>query len=1257
MRLRPLAFAVLLSVAAACAGARPRSPLDEAAARAAAPDAPARTLAQAGWHALLASDPGLAAARFRAAVAREPAEPWALEGLSLLDRRGLDDAAEARHLLALVAGAPRHALAEPAVRRLSDLADRGPARAAEVEAGLAPLLARGALAGNAASRARLALAGLAQERGDPDRAAALRAEAGVVRAWTLSGPWGAWHALDLDRPFLPEAGPLPASAEGPPGVGALAARTLLAPSGLATLEGEPYQGDQFYLAADVTAARGGAYLVNLGSTALLRAWLDGELVAERRPGADAPTLLTVRRALSPGVHRLLVKLGRGPARAVLAASFAREDGAPSDLAVAPAATGPGPAAAPARPGPASPPPPRGLSLARALEPDVGPAAARLVAARDALPFHREEAKALLLEALAAAPGAAPLHAARAEALRDDSTLADRVARSRAEAELDRALAADPGDAESRLARAELARAGERLDAVAEVLQALPAEAARAPAALLARARLEQARGVTEAAERLAEEAREGGGSCEATPLLLELANRRDAVARADELARALPGCPGGRERLAEHLRLRGRGAEELALRERLQREEPSRIEPALALARALSREGAPRRAAELLAGLGRTWPREARLEKRRAEALDLAGDAAAARAARARAAALDGGDLALRRAAALDEGRDLLAEYAEDGREAIRAYRASGARHDTSAVMVLDATAVLADARGASVERVHQVLQLLDQRAVDAMGEVSIPSGAQVIALRTLKADGRVLEPEEGGDRRSVSLPGLEPGDFAEWEYVRAVPSRGPGVPGFSTPAFLFRGEVPIWRSRFVVAAPAGSGLAADVRRIAAPAVAREGDREVLRLEARDVPALQPEPGTPAETEFLPVAQGGAGGGLDDALRGFADLLLARDVPSLEVRLLAREVAASVPAGARRDPLALARAAWARVHEVVVAPGSPVDSAGEVLSRGRGSRAVLLRALLRELGLDARFAVARDFTRDPSPWRFPRLELWSHTLLRLSAGGRELWLDPTVRYTPFGELPDALRGAEVVVLPEPGAPLVRARIPEGPRAPARSVSLDVTVDAKGDAEVAGEEVYEGFEGAAVKASFERLDAPQRRQALEQALSRSFRGLALTSFEVSGEGRLDQPFTIRYRLRAPGWARREDGRLVAESSIFPARLATRYLSRAEREAPLLVGSSERATLRVTVHAPPGYEPAPGVPRAVTSRFGSYLRTERSEGPLLVREDRLELPLLRVDPPAWTDFAAFARGVDAAQDRPLALVGAGTRSGDE
>ena len=1240
--LRPAAAAALASLLAACATTG--SPLERGAARAGSAGAPASALAAAGFHDWLhRGDAASAATRFAAAVERDGRDPWARLGASLTARRQLDDEAEAGHLLALLAGAPGHPLAPVAARRLADLAGRSPALAGLVERELGGLLDTGRLAGFAAFRARVARALAAEARGDLERGALLRAQNGAVQRWTLLGPFGALAGLELDRPFPPEGGALPARVEGTAGA-ALEARTLVAPDGVAALEGEPPGADIWYLAADVRLSRGGPYLVGLGSGASVRAWIDGEPIAERRAFVGYPAAAwVVPLALPAGTHRLLVKLARGSGRPTVAVSFARADGAPSDAESAPAAPGP---SAPARAGPGPAPAWDVRALARALEPEAGPALARLVAARDRMENDREAAKALLAEAAAVLPTAPPLLAARGEAQQGDPTLAERVARTRAESSFVEALRRDPGDATTRLRLAELLRAGDRLDDLEVALAGLSEPAATRPRALVERARFLAARGFPEGAEQLLEAA---PGDCQARELLLDLSARREALAREDQLARALAECPGGLERLADHLRRRGEAAAAADLWRRLAGAAPGRLEREVALARALAAGGDPAAGARQVEALERLWPGEARLPRRRAELLELGGDRTGARAARERALRLDGSDLSLRRALALEDGAEVLASLAQDGGQAALAWKASHFRPATSSLMVLDAMAVEAHADGAWTERIHQVIHVNDPRGVERWGEVSLPPGAEVLSLRTLKPDGRVLEPEEGGvGKHTASLSGLEPGDLLEVEWLRSHRARGPALPGFAVDPFFFRVEdVPLFRSTLAVAAPPGSGLEVDAHHMQPPAPSRGATGEEVRVEARQAEALVSEPNDPGVAEYLPFVQVGAGAGREAMQLAVADGLLDRTRPSLEIRELAASLAR--PPGRAAPPAgeALLRAAYDRVTELVEGQGGAwSEPASQVLSRGRGNRTVLLKAVYAALGVKARLALVRPFTADPAPYRFPRLDLYGHQVLRVEQGRRTFWLDPSTRFTPFGVLPQAVRGCEALVLPEPGEAPEVARTPEGD-GEGRETLLRIALEPDGGAVIEGEERYLGFDGAAARAALEGLDAPVRKQVVEQSLARSFRGVTLESLAVEGERRSDQPLAMRWRARAPSVARVVDGHATVEATVYPVRLGARFVQRAARQTPLLVGLEERGVLRLEVTLPPGAEPPPGLRREVTSPFGAFRRSEHWDGKVLVREERFELQRGRISPEAYPDFVRFAAAVDEAQGEPMAL----------
>ncbi|HVP69512.1 MAG TPA: tetratricopeptide repeat protein [Anaeromyxobacteraceae bacterium] len=1239
----PLAVAVLLG--AGCAGTPSSRHLERAAAAVKDGSPSAADHAAAGFHAWLEQgNPAAAADSFQAALALDPSDPWAHLGRAMLAERSLDDAAEAQALLALARGAPDHPLAPVAVRRLVEIGIASATLSTSIDEALAALLASGRLHGVAAYRARVARAALAEARGRPEDASRHRRDNGTAAAWSVAGPFGAYHAHEFDRPFAPETGPWLARWEVTGGA-AVESRPIPFPDGAASLDGEPLAGDVFYLAADVRLEHGGEYLLTVGCTVSMKAFLDGVPLVERRAFAGwPPTVKVVAVELAPGTHRLLVKLTRGSVRPSFAATLARRDGAPSDAAWSAATGGGGPVRAGPTPAPLFTP----RELAQTLEPEAGPGLARLVAARDRMDTDRQSAVALLEEAVQALPGAAPVHAARGDAIAGDGSQADRTAQVKAAAAWREALKIDPGDASTQLELAELALVTERLDDARQLLKAMPGPAAQSPKVLLARARLLGARHFPEASEALALEGWQHAGSCAGAAMAFEMASHRDALAREDELARALAACPSGRERMAEHHRIRGDlsgAAEAWAL---VVRAAPARVDARMSLARALVAAGRADAAVAELEDVAHLWPRDPRIQRRLGEVLELSGQSSRARAARERALALDGSDLALRRALALEDGTEVLASLASDGEKAVREYRASGIRPPTSAALVLDAAAVEAYPDGSYTERIHQVTQVLDTKGVERWGEVEIPGGAVVLGVRTWKAGGRVLDAEDpGGDKRTISAAGLEPGDLLEVEWMRGRPARGPAIPGWSADPFFFRGDdLPFFHSTYAVAAPPG-GLEVEARNMATPPVVREAGRDVVRADAWQVEAQVPEPDAPSISEFFPMLSVGAGAGLDAAALAAADAVVDRLRPCRDVEALAATAARPGGAGKPLSGEPLVRSAYEKVMEAIEGTGSLGDQACHVVSRGRGSRTLALAAVLEALGFPARIVLVRPFPADPGPHRFPRTDLYSQAVLRVPVGNAVLWLDPSLRWAPFGAIPSTARGSEGLLLPAPGEALQVVQTPADATEDRYEVDLRIAVAAGGDAVLEGSERFTGYDAAGAKAALEELDERGRKQAVEHGLGRSFRGLSLETVSFEGERRTGEPLVIRYRARVPGFAQVAGGRLVVEAVPFASRLGSRYAQIGRRETPLLLPTSERATIRLAIVPPDGATPVPAPARTVEGPHGRYLREERVEGGALVRVDRTEIARARIPVSEYAAFARFAAEVDEAQAVPVDL----------
>src|SRR5258707_3292105 len=128
-----------------------------------------------------------------------------------------------------------------------------------------------------------------------------------------------------------------------------------------------------------------------------------------------------------------------------------------------------------------------------------------------------------------------------------------------------------------------------------------------------------------------------------------------------------------------------------------------------------------------------------------------------------------------------------------DGNRVIAAFEKSGHRFESPSVIVLDRTVTRVFPTGGRLTLTHNIIRVQTKDGIDKWGEVSIPEGADVLLLRTVKADGTTREPEQIAEKQTVSVPDLAPGDYVEFEYVdpAGAPQAFPG--GFYAERFYFQ--------------------------------------------------------------------------------------------------------------------------------------------------------------------------------------------------------------------------------------------------------------------------------------------------------------------------------------------------------------------------------------------------------------------------------------------------------------------------------
>lgn len=1232
MRSSPLPWLLSLALLFLACGPRsfrsPLEPLERAAEAVQGGSADAEELALAAWHAWLIRGDGTEAQKLVERSLERSKEAWSLLLQAELAVRAAEPERQVEALLALleVDEAP---LDRVAARRLGRLVGISKTLDLKLASRIEALLKR-RISGEAAAELRGILVELASHR-DPERALSWAREAGRLQTFALVGPLSPHSFLEFQRawPEL-EVGPLEGGYE----------RVFRVPTGSVDLVDLPRHGDIYYALAVVDAPRRDTYLVRAetdrGTSA--NVFIDGKKILGRRAfGGPEPTRLTAEVELDAGEHLLALRIGRGRGAGRLKLEIAKADGSPSPLKFRAATAGDR-----ARP--------RGTRIlrspssgARALAQELAAEAGILggwIGADYAVESDPEAAK-LLLESLARAlPETSALHRLRARALLADPSLPAKEGKDRAASLLALALR-DDEDRAARLALARLHRGEGRWSEAEEALGEIEGLSAE-----IERIRLLRDRGFDGLFQsRVKALIAQNPERCDALELAYTAARRARSVEARRTYLEALEDCPGGWRRSIRAAKDEGELEKARELVERLSLLVPDSLELGALRAEIELAAGNPRKAAEVLEDLEATWPEIARLPRNRAQYLVAAGEEELAREARLRALQIDGSDLALLRAEAYERRQSILAERDPDARDAIAAFEARGEKYDAPGVILIDFVGIQVNADGSLIERTHVLAKILDKRGIDLLGEVRIPDGAEILELRTIKADGRILEPERLDAKDSISFPGLEVGDYVEYQYLLGRARRSAALEGWASPRFFFASrDLPMVDSLFVVRADKSLGLEVDAHQNPPRGeIVDEGSQLVFTARGRDLPAHIPEPGAVSMLEVVPWVQVGSGAGERELACHLADRLLGASWKDREVERWAREATWRA-----KTPTEMIESLWVRLMEEIEGSGPFEASASHILARGRGNRAVLLKAALDALGIENAWVVLRPFDRDPRPQRFPDPSRLSKLVLvaRPDPAGGWLWLDPAIRHAPLGSVSPEARGVQGFVL---GRGMGEAAcVPTtSPLAAEDGRILAYRISVQEDGSIEGEAVerFAGFSAARARHTLERLDAERLHQVVEASLARELRGAELLEADVE----LGEEVALSYSFRLDGGLEPhgKDGFLLG-LEFLRMHLAQRFLTGAERKSPLLLAQDEHLVVEAEILLPPGFRLLESPPALLeNSEHGSYRRSVGEKDGNLVIRDVLELRRGRILPHEYPGFAAWLTAVDSGQMADLLL----------
>lgn len=594
--------------------------------------------------------------------------------------------------------------------------------------------------------------------------------------------------------------------------------------------------------------------------------------------------------------------------------------------------------------------------------------------------------------------------------------------------------------------------------------------------------------------------------------------------------------------------------------------------------------------------------------------------------------------------AALDEAI-LLRSYREDGPSVIEQYKEEPPDYDAAAVYVLDRAVYLTDKAGGLVMLVHSITHLKTDEAVESHGELSIPNDATLLLARTIKADGRRLEPEAVQGKDTLSMPELEPGDFVEYEYIKSMyPSQlFPG--GFDTGRFYFQDfETGFHRTEVILVCPADMRIQTDPRgNCPEPEEERDGEFRVITWKTQNASPYPSEPLSPSAVELLPSIRITAFASWENIFKQINEQLADKDQIGHIIRDTVRDVLKGIaPSNHRARRKAIYR--WVTRH---IEPSQNMfEKASHIIARKSGSRARSFVAMLRAAGYSPRLALVMPSGEDETPSAEPSLNRFYLPLVYVPDDG---FIELGNESAPYGFLPAVLRNRPLRFA-DTGE---RSKTDGGARPrDEQHVVVSLKISAKGDAIGRIRETFTGSLAVNWRSALEKNKKADRRRLFQSAyLSEALPGASLIRLDIEGLKNPDRPLCFEYDVAVSGFASADGENSLYIKLPYETNFGKQSGGLPSRITPLTLSLHATKTVETTLDIPTGmrFVEDKDAEQSADRSWGHASRGIRITGNKAVAKFETTVDIDRIEPEEYEAFLAFAKKVDRASNISLRFTG--------
>lgn len=596
-----------------------------------------------------------------------------------------------------------------------------------------------------------------------------------------------------------------------------------------------------------------------------------------------------------------------------------------------------------------------------------------------------------------------------------------------------------------------------------------------------------------------------------------------------------------------------------------------------------------------------------------------------------------------------------LHELRRDGKAIIRDYlkqQSNGAhQEDGNALVILDYAATKMYPNGAKLGLTHIISRVLSKEGKNEIGEVYLPSGASVLKIQTIKSESlQTFQPENIDFKSSVTAPNLSVGDFVEVEYLTYEPPHS-NVKGrvVTDPFFYASAQNPILRSEFVFEYPKTWNV--DIVVSGPPDTVTQSctdNDEVTRCVAyrENIPFFVSEPNAPSDYDIIPNIQVSHDWGWDAIKRALSETISRQTRQTPYIHQFYAQIPQPPSESVREKARSIYDYVLANIEESQETHASDAESATRTVSRGVGSRLLLIKSLYDIAGIPNYFALVRSVAAPIDSEKHPVLydDAYATYLIADTETG-PAYIDPSENFIPFDYLPTYLQGQKVIPIPQDRDAFISRRDSAEQMRPEIRIAYDIRAD--GTASAQSVEVMRGARGVNMRAFLTSLqgDDMRTRLVIQNSLARNYGRVELTKLDHANLDDNNKDLTLFYDFDIADFASVEDGHIEINSGIYAYKLVDQFakLPADKRKYPLIMINDTISERNLTFRAPQGYtwDAATLQDIDIHSPFGSFTRQISFQGETLQMKETVSVLPQRVEVRDYQAFRDFCLRVDEAQ----------------